>query len=148
MALVFFSVRYALALYQSPLLMVAGYSILFCPLALVCARASLTHAPVRLEEAARSLGKPPLIALIRVTLPLIAPGLVAGMCLVFLSVVTELTATLVLLPTGVETLATQFWAYQNDQSYAAAAPYAAAIVAIAVIPSYLLGRWFDKKRRA
>ena len=148
MALVFFSVWFAFALYQTPLLMVAGYSILFCPLALVCARASLTHAPARLEEAARSLGKRPAVALIKVTLPLMAPGLAAGFCLVFLSVVTELTATLILLPTGVSTLATQFWAYQNDQSYAAAAPYAAAIVAIAAVPSYLLGRWFDKKRGA
>ncbi|WP_051450469.1 ABC transporter permease [Actinospica robiniae] len=148
MALVFFSVRFAFALYQTPLLMVAGYSILFCPLALVCARSSLTHAPARLEEVARSLGKRPTVALLRVTLPLMAPGLAAGFCLVFLSVVTELTATLLLLPTGVQTLATQFWAYQNDQSYAAAAPYATAIVAIAVVPSFLLGLWFDKKRGA
>ena len=148
MALVFFSTRYAFALYQTPMLMIVGYSILFCPLALVCARSSLTHAPARLEEVARSLGKRPAVALIRVTLPLIAPGLAAGFCLVFVSVVTELTATLLLLPSGVETLATQFWAYQNDQSYAAAAPYAVAIVAIAAVPSYLLGLWFDKKRGA
>jgi iron(III) transport system permease protein len=148
MALVFFSVRFAFAVYQTPLLMVGGYAILFCPLALVCARASLTHAPARLEEVARSLGARPSVALVRVTLPLMAPGLAAGFCLVFLSVVTELTATLLLLPTGVETLATQFWAYQNDQSYAAAAPYAAAIVAIALVPSYLLGVWFDKRRGA
>ena len=86
--------------------------------------------------------------LFRVTLRLAAPGLAAAFCLVFLSVVTELTATLLLLPSGVKTLATQFWAFQNDQSYAAAAPYATAIVAIAVVPGYLLGVWFDKKRGA
>jgi iron(III) transport system permease protein len=148
MALVFFAVRFAFPLYQSPILMVAAYSVLFCPLALVSVRASLAHAPARLEETARSLGKRPLGALLRVTLPLIAPGLAAGFCLVFLSVVTELTATLLLLPSGVKTLATQFWAFQNDQSYAAAAPYAMAIVAIAVVPGYLLGLWFDKKRGA
>jgi iron(III) transport system permease protein len=146
MALVFFAVRFAFPLYQSPALMVAAYAVLFCPLALVSVRASLAHAPARLEETARSLGKRPLGALLRVTLPLIAPGLAAGFCLVFLSVVTELTATLLLLPSGVKTLATQFWAFQNDQSYAAAAPYATAIVAIAVVPGYLLGLWFDKKR--
>ena len=86
--------------------------------------------------------------LFRVTLRLAAPGLAAAFCLVFLSVVTELTATLLLLPSGVKTLAAQFWAFQNDQSYAAAAPYATAIVAIAVVPGYLLGVWFDKKRGA
>ena len=50
----------------------------------------------------------------RVTLPLVAPGLAAAFCLVFLEAVTELTATLVLIPTGVQTLATQFWAYQTN----------------------------------
>jgi len=63
---------------------------------------------------------------------------------VFLTTVTELTATLVLVPTGVHTLATQFWAYQNDASYGAAAPYAVALVAIAAVPTYLIGRWFDR----
>ena len=60
----------------------------------------------------------------RVTLPLIAPGLAAAFCLVFLSAVTELTATLILVPTGVQTLATQFWAYQQNLSYGQAAPFA------------------------
>ena len=62
--------------------------------------------------------------LLRVTLPLIAPGLAAAFCLVFLAAVTELTATLILVPTGVQTLATQFWAYQQNLSYGQAAPFA------------------------
>lgn len=148
LALVFFSVHFAFVLYQTPPLMVAAYAIVFFPLALVSVRASVAHAPARLTEVGRSLGRRPHTVFLRVTVPLIAPGLAAGFCLVFVSVTTELTATLVLLPTGVRTLATQFWAYQNDQSYAAAAPYAAAIVAIAMVPSYLLGRWFDRNRSA
>ncbi len=148
LSLVFFAVRFAFGLYQSPVLMIAAYAILFFPLALVSVRSSVAQAPRKFEEAARSLGKPPLVVLLRVTLPLIAPGLAAGFCLVFLSVTTELTATLVLLPTGVRTLATQFWAFQHDQSYAAAAPYAAAMVALAVVPGYLLGKWFDRRSTA
>jgi iron(III) transport system permease protein len=80
-----------------------------------------------------------------VTLPLVAPGLAAGFCLVFLSAITELTATLILVPTGVHTLATQFWAYQSNTSYGAAAPYAALMVGIAAVPSLLLSRWFDRR---
>ena len=49
----------------------------------------------------------------RITLPLIAPGLRAAFALVFISSATELTATLLLRPTGVNTLATQFWAYTD-----------------------------------
>ena len=58
--------------------------------------------------------------------------------------VTELTATLILIPTGVQTLATQFWAYQQNLAYGQAAPFALAIIAIAAVPSYVLGRFFDK----
>ena len=49
-----------------------------------------------------------------VTLPLLAPGLAAAFCFVFLSAATELTATLLRVPTGVQTLATQFWAYAEE----------------------------------
>ncbi|MGD0453720.1 MAG: hypothetical protein ABSB69_08975, partial [Solirubrobacteraceae bacterium] len=76
----------------------------------------------------------------RVTLPLIAPGLGAAFALVFISSATELTATLLLRPTGVNTLATQIWAYTSEFSYGAAAPYAALMVAISAIPAYLLSR--------
>ena len=93
---------------------------------------------------ARSLGQRPVAVWWRVVLPLVGPGLAAAFCLVFLSTVTELTLTLVMVPTGVQTLATQFWAYTTNISYGAAAPYAALMVAIAVVPSYILGRWFDR----
>jgi iron(III) transport system permease protein len=144
LALVFYAIHYASWLYQTPGLLVVAYAMLFYPLAFVAVRASVAQAPPRLEEVARSLGRRPPSVLLRVTVPIVAPGLAAAFCLVFLTAVTELTATLVLIPTGVQTLATQFWRYQNDASYGAAAPYAVALVAIAAVPSYLIGRWFDR----
>ena len=130
--------------HQSAPLLVLAYSILFFPLALVCVRASVAQSPVGLEEVAGSLGVRRLGTLVRVTFPLIAPGLGAAFCLVFLSAVTELTATLILIPTGAETLATQFWAYQQNLSYGQAAPFALVIIAIAAVPSYVLERFFDR----
>ncbi len=144
-ALSYFCERYAGGfLYQSAPLLILAYAILFFPLALVCVRASVMQAPPALEEVARSLGEHRLAVLRRVTLPLIGPGLAAAFCLVFLSAVTELTATLILIPTGVQTLATQFWAYQQNLAYGQAAPFALAIIAIAAVPSYVLGRFFDR----
>jgi iron(III) transport system permease protein len=105
----------------------------------------VAQAPRQLEEVARSLGVRSWKALARVTLPLVAPGLAAGFCLVFLSAITELTATLLLVPYGVHTLATQFWAYQTNASYGAAAPYAVVIVALAAIPAAVLTLWFDRR---
>ena len=145
LALVFFALHYLPFVYQTSGLLIGAYAILFFPLAYVAVRASVMQAPVGLEEVARSLGNHPLAVRWRITLPLIGPGLAAAFCLVFLSAVTELTATLILVPTGVQTLATQFWAFTGNVSYGAAAPYAAAMVAISVVPGILLGRWFDRR---
>jgi iron(III) transport system permease protein len=143
LGLVSFSVRYAFALYQSALEVIVAYAILFLPLALVGVRSAMTQASPRLEEVGRSLGCRPATVFARVTLPLIAPGLGAAFALVFISSATELTATLVLRPTGVNTLATQFWAYTSELSYGAAAPYAASMVAISAVPAYLLARYMS-----
>ena len=144
LSLSYFALRYFPRIYQTGPLLVAAYAILFFPLALICVRASVAQAPRRLEEVARSLGQSPVKALIRVTLPLVAPGLAAGFCLVFLSAITELTATLLLVPYGVHTLATQFWTYETNTSYGAAAPYAVVMVALAALPACVLTLWFDR----
>ncbi len=146
LSLVFFATRYAYGLYETSALLVAAYVILNFPLALVCVKASVAHVPPRLTDVGRSLGRGPVAVFARIILPLLAPGLLAGFCLVFLTAVTELTATLVLAPIGVETLATQFWAFQQNIAYSAAAPYALVMVALAVIPGALLGLWFDRER--
>jgi iron(III) transport system permease protein len=145
LALAYFSENYADGLwYQTAPMLVVAYSVLFFPLALVGVRASVAQAPVGLEDIARSLGQSRLAVLRRVTIPLVGPGLAAAFCLVFLSAVTELTATLILVPTGVQTLATQFWAYQQNLAYGQAAPFALAMIVIAAVPSYFLGRFFDR----
>jgi iron(III) transport system permease protein len=134
--------------YQSAPLLVICYAIMFFPLALVGVKASLARAPASLDDMARSLGQGRLAVLLRVTLRLAAPGLTAAFCLVFLSVVTELTATLLLIPTGVQTLSTQFWAYESNLSYGQAAPFALVMIAIAAVPSYVLGRFFNRSANA
>lgn len=143
LALVSFSIRLVHPLYQTLTLLVIAYAILFLPLALIAIRGTLVQVPPRLEEVARTLGQRPLGAFRRVTLPLIAPGLGAAAALVFLSAATELTATLLLRPTGSETLATQFWTYQTSLAYGAAAPYAALMVGICAPATYLLIRRLD-----
>jgi iron(III) transport system permease protein len=140
LAVVFFAIRYAQPLYQQPPLLVAGYVILFFPLALTAVRASLAQIPAGAEEVARSLGTRPLAVLARVTFPLIRAGLGASMAMVALTASTELTATLLLRPTGTETLATQFWIYTSGLSYGAAAPYAALMVVVSVPPVLMLTR--------
>jgi iron(III) transport system permease protein len=145
LALAYFSESYAGGFaYQTGPMLVAAYAIMFFPLALVGVRASVAQAPPRLEEVARSLGLRRPAVLFRVTLRLVAPGLAAAFALVFLSAVTELTATLLLVPTGVQTLATQFWAYEQNLAYGEAAPFALFMILVAAVPSYVLERFFDR----
>jgi iron(III) transport system permease protein len=146
LSLVFFATRYAFGLYETSVLLVAAYALLNFPLALVCVKASVAQVPPALTDVGRSLGRGPAAVFLRVTLPLLAPGLLAGFCLVFLTAVTELTATLVLAPIGVQTLATQFWAFQQNIAYGAAAPYALVMVGLAILPGISLGLWFDRER--
>jgi iron(III) transport system permease protein len=145
LALSYFTEHYLASFgYESAPLLILAYAILFFPLALVGVRASIAYAPVELEEAARSLGLSKRTTLFRVTLKIIGPGLAASFCLVFLAAVTELTATLLLIPTGVTTLSLQFWAYEQNLSYGQAAPFALAIILIACVPSYIVSRYFDR----
>jgi iron(III) transport system permease protein len=131
--------------YLTNSLLVLAYAIMFFPLAVVSVRAAVARAPIGLDEVGRSLGVRRHSVTWRVTIPLVLPGLAAAFALVFLETATELTATLVLHPTNVETLATQFWAYQSNVSYSQAAPYAGVMVLIAAVPGYVLGRWFDRQ---
>ncbi|MBN8999501.1 MAG: iron ABC transporter permease [Rhizobiales bacterium] len=140
LALVYFAIRLAPALYQTAWVLFAAYAILFLPLAQSAIRASAELVPRELEEVARTLGRGPIAAFVSVTLPALAPGLGAALALVALELMRELTATLILAPTGVSTLATEVWSHTNDGAYAAAAPFAGLLVLISGVPVYFFTR--------
>ncbi|OBI84811.1 iron ABC transporter permease [Mycobacterium sp. E740] len=144
LALVTVSIHFARPLYQSVALIVFAYVLLFMPRALVNVRAGLAQVPTSLEEASRSLGSSPTATFFRVTLRLTAPAAAAGASLVFVAVATELTATLLLAPTGTRTLSMLFWSFSSELDYAAAAPYALALVLLAIPVTLLLYRQSTK----
>jgi iron(III) transport system permease protein len=127
--------------YQREPLLIMAYAVLFVPLAIGSVRAALEAAPPRLEEVARSLGRTPARAFAGVTGRVAAPGIAAGTALVLLSCMKELPVTLLLHPTGTDTLATRLWAYTSISDYASAAPYAAALVVFAAVPTAALSAW-------
>lgn len=140
LSLVFLGITVLYPLYQSITLLAIGYAVLFMPLAVGAVHAAAAHSPPELEEAARSLGRGPIEVLRTVTLPLIGPGIGAAAVLVFLTCMKELPATLLLRPTGLDTLATRLWTETSVAAYAAAAPYAMLLVLLSAVPTYLLGR--------
>lgn len=137
-SLVFVGVRLLRPVYQELPLLLLAYVVLFLPLAVGSVRASVEQSPVRLEEVARSLGRGPAAVLRRVTLPLALPGIGAAAAMVFLATMKELPATLLLRPTGTETLATRLWRYTAVSDYASAGPYAVALMLFAALPTALL----------
>ncbi|WP_285244613.1 iron ABC transporter permease [Pseudarthrobacter sp. fls2-241-R2A-127] len=138
LAFVTVSIRVVPGIYQTAGVLVAAYVLLFLPRALVNLRAGLAQAPKELDEAAQALGKPPLLAFIRVTLRLTAPAAAGGAALVFLAIANELTATLLLSPNGTKTLATEFWSKSSEIDYAGAAPYALLMILLSAPMTYLL----------
>ena len=127
-------------LYQTTVVLLLGYVLLFLPRALINLRAGLAQVPVGFEEVARSLGTAPLPAFLRLTARLAAPTALAGGALVFLGIVNELTATLLLGPNGTRTLSIQFWTHVNDLDYAQAAPYALLMMILSVPMVFVLFR--------
>lgn len=140
LAFVTLSVRYLPAIYQTGLLLILAYVVLFLPRAVVSVRAGMEHAPPALVDAARSLGLSSFAAFRRVVLPLVARPIAAGAALVFMAASTELTATLILAPTGVHTLATGFWAPSDELDYVTAAPYALALIVLSIPLTIVLMR--------
>ncbi|MDY6975353.1 MAG: iron ABC transporter permease [Pseudomonadota bacterium] len=108
-ALVYVGLTYLPALYQTLSLLVMAYVLRFIPLAVGSVRSTAENIDSGLVKAARVLGASPREAFIRVTLPLTLRGMIAGAALVFLEAMRELPATLMLGPTGFETLATYMW---------------------------------------
>jgi iron(III) transport system permease protein len=129
-------------------MLLLAYTILFFPLALVSIRAALVQVPPTLEDVGRSLGVGSWTVFRRVTLPLIAPGLGAGAALVFISIVTELTATLMLAPIGTETLVMRFWTFEETLSFGQASPFAAMMVIVSAPMTYLLTRQVARAARS
>lgn len=128
LATVVFVLNVTPILYQSLLVLVLAYAVRFLPQAVGPARTSLLQVGPRLIEAARTLGQSQSGAFRSITLPLLRPGLVAGMALVFLTTVKELPITLLVGPTGFETLATAIWGAATEGFYARAAAPAAMLM--------------------
>jgi iron(III) transport system permease protein len=138
LSLVFFAANYAGFAYQTLALLVFAYVVRFLSQAVAGTHSALLAVDPRLEEAARGLGKSPRRAFATVTVPLVAPGLLAGAALVFLSTMKELPATLLLAPIGFETLATEVWTATTVAAYSRAALPALLLVVFSAPFVYLL----------
>jgi iron(III) transport system permease protein len=124
--------------YQTLVMLVAACVVRFLPEAISSTRAALLQVSPRLEEAARGLGRSQVGAVASVTIPLARSGILAGAALVLLTAMKELPATLLLSPTGWDTLAVKVWTDATNAAYGEAAAPALILIAAAAVPMLLL----------
>ncbi|HEX6953508.1 MAG TPA: iron ABC transporter permease [Agromyces sp.] len=138
LSLVFFSLSVVPALYQTALVLAFGYGVLFMPKAIGSIRAATGQVPTSLEDVSRTLGNSRTRTWLTVTARLARPGIFAAALLAAVSAMKELPATLMLRPTGTDTLAVELWQRTDVSAYGAAAPYAVALLLVAAVPAFLL----------
>jgi len=126
--------------------LVYAYLVRFLTAALQTVDSALHRVTSHMDDAARSLGLTPARALKRVHLPLLRRGLLTAGLLVFIDVMKELPATLVMRPFNFDTLATQAYTLASDERLAEASTSAISIVAVGLIPMIVLCRQIARDR--
>ena len=127
--------------------LVYAYLARFLAIALQAVEAGLARITPSMDAAARSLGSSQSETLRRVHLPLLRGSLLTAALLVFVDVMKELPATLVMRPFNFDTLATQTYTLAADERLAEASTAALAIVAVGLLPIILLARQIAAGRR-
>jgi iron(III) transport system permease protein len=137
-SVVYVGIRLLTPWYQRLPLLVLGQLLIFLPLAVAAIRNSIEQSSARIEEVAKSLGAGTMATIRRVTVPLAIPGIGAAAALTMLNAMKELPTTLLLRPTGWETLATSIWKYSTVSDYAAVGPYALALMIVTAVPTAIV----------
>lgn len=126
--------------------LVYAYLVRFLTAALQTVDSALLRVTPHMDDAARSLGLNAARTLQRVHLPLLRRGLLTAGLLVFIDVMKELPATLVMRPFNFDTLATQAYTLASDERLAEASTAALAIVAVGLLPMIVLCRQIAREQ--
>lgn len=126
--------------------LVFAYLVRFLAVSLQTVEAGLGKVGTSIDDTARSLGCAPGEMLRRVHMPIMRGSLLTAALLVFVDVMKELPATLILRPFNFNTLAVRAFEYASDEQLRAAAPAALAILAAGLLPVILLSRSIARSR--
>jgi len=141
-----FGITLGLVLTGSVVALVFAYIARFLAVALNAVESGMVRIRPSIDDAARSLGAGRRTLLTRVHLPMLASGILSAVLLVFVDVMKELPATIVLRPFNFETLATQVYILAADERLSEAATPSLAIVAVGLIPVMLLSRAIRRRQ--
>ncbi len=117
-----------------------GYLVRYFAVGYQSIEAGLARITPAMDASARSLGSGPFETFVRVHLPILTPSVLAAALLVFVDVMKELPATLVLRPFNFDTLAVIAYQMASDERLGEAALPALTIVVAGILPVVLLSR--------
>jgi putative spermidine/putrescine transport system permease protein len=126
--------------------LVMGHVIIVMPFTLRLALAALTGMDRRVEWAAASLGASRAIVFLRVTLPIILPGLAGGWLLAFIQSFDELTMTVFVASPGTTTLPVRMFQYISDNIDPMVASISTALILLAVVLMAAMERVYGLER--
>jgi iron(III) transport system permease protein len=141
-----FGVSTGLVLGGSIAALVFAYLIRFLAVSLNAAEAGLAKIHTSIDAAAQVLGSGRMATLLRVHMPIMRASLYTAALLVFVDVVKELPATMMIRPFNFDTLAIQAYNYASDERLAEASIPSLAIVAVGMLPVILLSRTIARSR--
>jgi iron(III) transport system permease protein len=141
-----FDVSTGLLVTGSIWLLVAAYMVRFLAAALGAYEGGQSTVHANMDAAARSLGQSPLGTLRRVHLPILTPSLLTALLIVFVDVMKELPATLIMRPFNYDTLAVQAYRLASDERLEGAAVPSLVIVAVGLLPVILICRQVGRRR--
>ncbi len=127
---------------------VFAYLVRFLAVALQTVEAGLAKIRPSMDEAGRSMGCRPDGVLRRIHLPMLRGSLLTALLLVFVDVLKELPATLILRPFNFNTLAVRAYELASDERLADSAPAALMIVLVGLLPVILISRSITRSRHA
>ncbi|KPF80962.1 iron ABC transporter permease [alpha proteobacterium AAP38] len=125
---------------------VYAYLVRFLAVSFNTVEASLSKIRPTMDQAARILGQTPGKTLLKVHTPIMRGSLLTAALLVFVDVMKELPATMIVRPFNFDTLAVRVYTLASDERLAEASTPALAIVAVGIIPVILLSRAIAKSR--
>lgn len=123
-----------------------AYLVRFTAVAVQSVEAGYTRIPASLDEAARTLGSTRSAIAMRLHVPLLWRSLATAALMVFVDVVKELPATLLLRPFDTDTLAVIAHNLARDERLGEAALPSLSIVAVGLVPVLLVMRALNSRR--
>jgi len=141
-----FDISTGLLITGSIWLLVLAYMVRFLAAALGAYEGGQAMVHANMDAAARSLGETPLGTLRRVHLPILTPSLLTALLIVFVDVMKELPATLIMRPFNYDTLAIQAYRLASDERLEGAAVPSLVIVAVGLLPVILICRQVGRRK--